>query len=112
MMSDEKEYWLDEMNSICENNVYDLVELPESKRALNSRWMFKRKIANDDSIERYKARLVAQDCSQKCGIDYDETFCPVVRFESVRTVIAIAHAKWFETAPYGCDLSIFEWYPD
>ena len=61
MMSDEKEYWLDlmkqEMNSICENNVYDLVELPEGKRALNSRWVFKRKIASDGSIERYKARL-------------------------------------------------------
>ena len=78
-----------EMNSICENNVYDFVELPEGKRALNSRWVFKRKIASDGSIERYKARLVAQGCSQKFGIDYNETFCPVVRFESIRTVIAV-----------------------
>ena len=41
-------------------------------------------------MERYKARLVAQDFSQKYGIDYDEIFFPVVRSESIRTVIALA----------------------
>ena len=45
---------------------------------------------SNGSVEQYKARLVAQGFTQKFGIDYDETFCPVVRFESVRTVIALA----------------------
>ena len=116
MMSDEKEYWLDamkqEMNSICGNNVYDLVELPEGKRALNSRWMFKRKIASDGSIECYKACLVAQGSSEKFGMDYDDTFCPIVRFESNSYGDSHSSAEWFKTAPYGCDLSIFKWYPD
>ena len=44
----------------------------------------------DGSVERYKARLVAQGFTQKFGIDYDKTFCPVVRFESVQIVITLA----------------------
>jgi len=48
------------------------------------------KINADDLVECYNARLVAQGFSQKLGFDYDETFCPVIRFELVRTVIAIA----------------------
>ena len=79
-----------EMDSIHDNDVYDLVELPEGKKALKSRWVFKKKTTSDGNIERYKARLVAQGCSQQFGVDYDETFCPVVRFESVRSVIALA----------------------
>ena len=52
--------------------------------------MFKKKSDAEGKVERYKARLVAQGFAQKYGQDYDETFCPVVRFESVRTVIALA----------------------
>lgn len=52
--------------------------------------MYKRKFNADGSVERYKARLVAQDFSQRAGQDYDETFCPVVRFDSVRSIIAMA----------------------
>lgn len=97
LMSGDRELWKnamqEEMNSIHENDVYDLVELPEGRKALNSRWVFKKKTMNDGSAERYKARLVAQGCSQKFGVDYDETFCPVVRFESIRTVLALASQK-------------------
>ena len=51
--------------------------------------IYTKKDANG-AVERYKARLVAQGCSQKYGQDYDETFSPVVRFESIRIVIALA----------------------
>lgn len=94
LLSPEKEHWMaamqDEMNSINSNDVYDLVKLPEGRKASNSRWVFKKKMTSDGSVDRYKARLVAQGFSQKFGKDYDETFCPVVRFESIRTVIALA----------------------
>ena len=50
----------------------------------------KRKHDADGNVERYKVRLVAQGYNQKYGIDYDETFCPVVRFELVQTLIALA----------------------
>ena len=52
--------------------------------------MFKKKVNEEGVVERYKARIVAQGFSQKFELDYDETFCPVVRFESVRTVIALS----------------------
>ena len=73
-----------------ENDVWDLVKLPEGRKATGSKWVFKTKHDAEGNIERYKARLVAQGYNQKYGIDYDETFCPVVRFESIRTIIALA----------------------
>ena len=79
-----------EMQSIHDNDVWDLVELPNQRKAIGCKWVFKRKIGADGSVERYKAHLVAQGFSQQHGLDYDETFSPVVRFESLRTVIALA----------------------
>ncbi len=79
-----------EMESIQKNEVWDLVKLPEGRKAVGSKWVFKQKLDGDGVVERYKARIVAHGYSQKNGVDYDKTFCPVVRFESVRTVIALA----------------------
>lgn len=79
-----------EIESLHENQVWDLIELPKDRKAVGSKWVFKLKTDADGAVARYKARLVAQGFSQKFGLDYDETFCPVVRFESVRTVIALA----------------------
>ena len=78
------------IESLGANDVWDLVELPRDRRAVGSKWVFKLKVAADGSTDRYKARLVAQGFSQKFGVDYDETFCPVVRPKSVRAVIALA----------------------
>ena len=68
-----------EIKSLCVNDVWDLVELPNDRKAVGSKWVFKLKTNAEGSVERYKARLVAQGFSQKFGVDYDETFCPVVR---------------------------------
>ena len=94
LASADKEKWMSamerEMKSLYENDVWCLVELPKDRKAVGSKWMFKFKVGANGSVERYKARLVAQGFSQKFGLDYDETFCPVVHFESVRTVIGMA----------------------
>jgi hypothetical protein len=57
---------------------------------VTSKWLFKIKHAVDGSIEKYKARFVARGFSQKEGIDYDETFAPVARYTSIRTIISLA----------------------
>ena len=85
-----------EMNSLISNDVWELVECPPDRRIVGSKWIFKRKIDEDGAIERYKARVVAQGCSQRFGVDYEETFSPVVRFESIRSVIALGVQHKFQ----------------
>jgi hypothetical protein len=79
----------EEMRSMHKNEVWELVEPPPDRRTIGSKWVFKRKLNCNVMVERHKARFVAQGFNQKAGLDYDETFSPVVRFESLRT-LAIA----------------------
>ena len=79
-----------EMDSLHDNDVWDLVELPKGQKVVGSKWVFKLKRNEDGSVERCKARLVAQGYSQEKGLNYDETFSPVVKSESIRSVIALA----------------------
>ena len=79
-----------EMESINENDIWELVELPENKQVIGCKWVFKRKLRANGSVEHYKAHLVAQGFSQHFGVDYDKTFRPVVQFESLCTLITVA----------------------
>ena len=79
-----------EMQSLERNDVWELVELPKDRKVVGSKWVFKVKVDSDGCVERYKARLVAQGYTQQKGADYDETFSPVVRMESLRTVVGLA----------------------
>lgn len=80
----------DKMHSLKKNKVYDLVDLPVDKKVIGNRWVLRNKLKADGTIDCYKARLVAKGCSQKKGVDIEETFSPVVRYETVRTVLSIA----------------------
>ena len=85
-----------EMKSLEENKVWELIPLPPGKKAIGSKWVYKVKTNSDGSFERYKARLVARGFDQKFGSDYDETFCPVVRMESLRTLMSLSTQRGLE----------------
>lgn len=79
-----------ELKSLVDNSTWEVVPLPEGRKAIGSKWVFKIKENADGSIEKYKARLVAKGFSQQYGIDYEETFSPVAKFESIRVLLSLA----------------------
>jgi hypothetical protein len=85
----------EEYQSIIKNDAWEIVPRPKSKDVVSSKWLFKIKHVSDGSIEKYKERFVARGFSQKEGIDYEETFAPVARYTSIKTIIALAaKMKW------------------
>ena len=79
-----------ELNKFERNKVRDLVERLPNRTIIRTRWVFRNKLNEDGDIIRNKARLVAQGYNQEEGIDYDETFAPVARLESIRIMLAFA----------------------
>jgi hypothetical protein len=63
---------------------------PSNKKILTSRWVFKTKVDESGTIKKYKARLVARGQTQEYGVDYEEVFAPVARYEAIRTLLAAA----------------------
>eukprot|EP00253_Pinus_taeda_P015873 PITA_15873 len=85
----------EEINAIERNKTWDLVELPKGKKVIGVKWVYKAKSNAEGKIERHKARLVVKGYKQQYGRDYEETFAPVARTETVRAVLSIAaQNKW------------------
>ena len=91
-----KEAMKSEYSSLIKNDTWELVPPPEGKNIVGSRWVLKVKRNEDGSIDRFKARLVAQGYSQVRGVDYEEVFSPVARYTSVRSLLALANAQDLE----------------
>jgi hypothetical protein len=79
-----------EYQSIMKNDVWDIVLRPEGKSVVTSKLIYNIKHATDGSVKKYKEIFVARGFSQVEGIDYEETFAPVARYTSIRTIIALA----------------------
>jgi hypothetical protein len=80
-----------EMEALAKNDTWELVDLPPGRKAVKSKWVFKRKLDL-----RFRARVVAKGFTQIFGLDYDETFSPVARFESLRLILALAALEDWE----------------
>ena len=94
MLSPDSDRWLEAMKSeigtMCENKVWTLVDLPDDRQAIESKWIFKKKTDANGNVTVYKARLVAKGFQQVQGVDYDETFSPVAMLKFVRIMLGIA----------------------
>nr|GEW63609.1 hypothetical protein [Tanacetum cinerariifolium] len=94
LLDPESKKWLNAMNvemqSMKDNKVRVLVELPPNGKTVGSKWLFKKKTDIDGNAHTYKARLVAKGYTQTSGIDYEETFSPVADIRAIRILIAIA----------------------
>ena len=72
-----------------DNHTWDLVPCPEGKNIVGSRWVFTVKRDASGSTQKYKARLVAKGYSYLEGIDYQEVFSPVARYDSIKSLLAV-----------------------
>ncbi|CAL8169743.1 unnamed protein product [Prunus armeniaca] len=85
-----KEAINNELELILSNHVWELVDMPPRAKTLGCKWIFKKKLKSDGSIDKYKARLVAKGYKQQKDIDYFDTFAPVTKIASIRVLIALA----------------------
>ncbi|GJU14099.1 retrotransposon protein, putative, ty1-copia subclass [Tanacetum coccineum] len=94
MLDSESNKWIDAMNaeiqSMMDNMVWVLVDLPPGCKTVGSKWLFKKKTDMDGIVHVYKARLVAKGYTQLYGVDYEETFSPVADIRAIRILISIA----------------------
>ena len=79
-----------EYNSLMKMQTWSLQKLPANKKAIGCRWVFRVKYGSDGLPVRFKARLVAKGFNQQYGVDFDETFSPVIRLSSIRALIAFS----------------------
>ena len=87
---------LDEFNALIKNETWELVPRPPDVNIIRSMWIFTHKEKSDGSFERHKARLVGNGKTQQVGIDCGETFSPVVKPATIRTVLSLALSKTWQ----------------
>ena len=95
----------EEYQALLANQTWDLVPRPSGCNVVTGKWIWTIKRQADETLERYKARWVLRGCSQRPGVDYDETFSPVVKPATVRTVLSLVVC-----APAGCEECFSPWH--
>ena len=85
-----------ELQSLWENEVFEEVDRPAGKKVIGTKWVLRVKTDASGNLDKFKARVVAKGYRQMEGVDYDETFAPTVRFESVRALVALAASMGWE----------------
>jgi hypothetical protein len=78
----------DEYRALISNGTWELVPRPQGSNVVTGKWVFTHKLCADGTLDRYKARWVLRGFTQRPGVDYDETFSPVVKLATIRTMLA------------------------
>jgi hypothetical protein len=82
-----------EIKSLKENKTWELCDLPEGAKVIPCKWVYKVKVHADGSVDKFKARLVAKGFNQRLGVDYTQTFSPVVKLTTIRSVLSIVASE-------------------
>lgn len=80
----------DEYDALMKNGTWKLIGLPPGKKAIGYKWVFKKQYKTDGTLDKHKAQLVARGYAQEEGIDYEETFAPIVKIKIIRIAFAMA----------------------
>ena len=97
----------EELHQFERNKVWHLVPRPKDRTIIRTKWVFRNKLDEQEIVTRNKARLVVQGYNQEEGIDYEETFAPVVRIEGFRILIAFAAHMEFKL----CQMNVKSAFP-
>ena len=95
-----KEAMAKEFTSSIANKTWALKPLPEGRKAVKCKWIYKVKYKPSGEVERFKARLVAKGYSQVAGVDFTETYAPVIKYDAVRAVFMINNAHGMYKAQF------------
>ncbi|GKB17691.1 retrovirus-related pol polyprotein from transposon TNT 1-94 [Tanacetum coccineum] len=93
----------EKLKQFIANDVWELVPQPRNMIIIGTKWVFRNKLDENGIVSRNKCRLVPQGYNQQEGIDYDETYSPVARLESIRILLAYACPKACSTCQDMCD---------
>jgi Reverse transcriptase (RNA-dependent DNA polymerase) len=86
---------IEEFGVLDKNKTWELISLPRGKKVVRCKWVFIMKQSPEGKVERYKAQLVTKGYNQIYGIDHDETFAPVAKMSTARTLISLTvNSKW------------------
>ena len=96
-----------ELGSITDKNTYTLVDRPPGANVIGTRWVLSKKFDADGHLVKHKARLVAQGYTQKYGIDFQQTYSPVVNAASLRLLLAISANKGYAVDSLGTLVQLF-----
>jgi len=75
------------------NQMWELVDIPQHKKAIGVKWVYRTKLNSDGYVNKYKARLVVKGYARMFGVDFSETFTPVARMDTIRMLLALVAQK-------------------
>ena len=97
----------EEFSSLQKNNTWELVDLPRGRKLVKCKWVLKTKFGADGSHLKYNKILIDKEYSQVHGIEYNETFAPFAKMDSIRLSLAIAASKEWEVHHMECKVFLY-----